>query len=139
MHLIPRGWCFLLEFNQNTSNYMICEVLIKVPSLHSNFLKKNNANGQVIIFILNVHIINYTYNASIIRLFLLLIDNFYCLIGLRFSPNGKSILLTTNGSLMRLLDAFNGHPLQTFAGHLNNKGIPVDGCFSPDSKVNIYL
>ena len=57
------------------------------------------------------------------------------LIGLRFSPNGKSILLTTNGSLMRLLDAFNGHPLQTFAGHLNNKGIPVDGCFSPDSKV----
>ena len=36
---------------------------------------------------------------------------------------------------MRLLDAFNGHPLQTFAGHLNNKGIPVDGCFSPDSKV----
>ena len=56
-------------------------------------------------------------------------------IGLRFSPNGKSILLTTNGSLMRLLDAFNGHPLQTFAGHLNNKGIPVDGCFSPDSKV----
>jgi len=54
--------------------------------------------------------------------------------GLRFSPNGKSILLTTNGSLMRLLDAFNGHPLQTFAGHLNNKGIPVDGCFSPDSK-----
>ena len=55
--------------------------------------------------------------------------------GLRFSPNGKSILLTTNGSLMRLLDAFNGHPLQTFAGHLNNKGIPVDGCFSPDSKV----
>ena len=63
----------------------------------------------------------------------------FILIGLRFSPNGKSILLTTNGSLMRLLDAFNGHPLQTFAGHLNNKGIPVDGCFSPDSKVNIYL
>ena len=41
---------------------------------------------------------------------------------------------------MRLLDAFNGHPLQTFAGHLNNKGIPVDGCFSPDSKViNILI
>lgn len=133
MHLIPRGWCFLLEFNQNTSNYMICEVLIKVPSLHSNFLKKNNANGQVIIFILDVHIVNYSVLTLRRCRFL-----FY-LIGLRFSPNGKSILLTTNGSLMRLLDAFNGHPLQTFAGHLNNKGIPVDGCFSPDSKVNIYL
>jgi len=54
--------------------------------------------------------------------------------GLKFSPNGKSILLTTNGSMMRLLDAFNGHPLQTFAGHVNSKMIPLDGCFSPDSK-----
>ena len=35
---------------------------------------------------------------------------------------------------MRLVDAFTGHPLQTFAGHLNNKGLPIDGCFSPDSK-----
>ena len=55
--------------------------------------------------------------------------------GLKFSPNGKSILLATNGSVMRLIEAFNGEPLQTFAGHLNNKGIPVDGCFSPDSKL----
>ena len=54
--------------------------------------------------------------------------------GLKFSPNGKTILLSTNGSLMRLVDAFTGHPLQTFAGHLNNKGLPIDGCFSPDSK-----
>jgi len=36
---------------------------------------------------------------------------------------------------MRLIDAFNGNPLQTFAGHLNNKGIPVEGGFSPDSQV----
>ena len=35
---------------------------------------------------------------------------------------------------MRLLDAFDGKPLQTFAGHLNNKGVPIDGCFTPDSK-----
>ena len=118
---------------------MICEVLIKVPSLHSNFLKKNNANGQVIIFILNVHIVNYTFLLPCGNYTMGATKYFYNLIGLRFSPNGKSILLTTNGSLMRLLDAFNGHPLQTFAGHLNNKGIPVDGCFSPDSKVNIYL
>ena len=74
---------------------------------------------------------------SLILLLLTILNCTYLsrFIGLRFSPNGKSILLTTNGSLMRLLDAFNGHPLQTFAGHLNNKGIPVDGCFSPDSKV----
>ena len=35
---------------------------------------------------------------------------------------------------MRLIEAFQGQPLQTFAGHLNNKGIAVEGCFSPDSK-----
>ena len=54
--------------------------------------------------------------------------------GLRFSPHGKFILLTTNGSVMRLLDAFDGHPMQTFAGHLNNRGVPIDGCFTPDSR-----
>ena len=54
--------------------------------------------------------------------------------GLKFSPNGKTMLLSTNGSLMRLVDAFTGSPLQTFAGHLNNKGLPIDGCYSPDSK-----
>jgi COMPASS component SWD2 len=40
---------------------------------------------------------------------------------------------------MRLIDAFSGNPLQTFAGHLNNKGIPVEGSFSPDSQVNEIL
>ena len=53
--------------------------------------------------------------------------------GLKFSPHGKFILITTNGSEMRLLDAFDGKPLQTFGGHLNNKGLALDGCFSPDS------
>jgi COMPASS component SWD2 len=48
-------------------------------------------------------------------------------------------LLTTNGSVMRLIDAFNGNPLQTFAGHLNNKGIPVEGSFSPDSQVQTQI
>ncbi len=36
--------------------------------------------------------------------------------------------------MMRLLDAFDGHPMQTFAGHLNNKGVAIDGVFTPDSK-----
>ncbi|CAB4060058.1 WDR82 [Lepeophtheirus salmonis] len=40
---------------------------------------------------------------------------------LRFSPHGKYILLSTNGRVLRLLDAFNGTPLQTLSGHMNNK------------------
>ena len=55
--------------------------------------------------------------------------------GLTFSPDGKYILLTTNGSVMRLVDAFDGRPLQTFAGFMNNKALPLDGCFSPDSRL----
>lgn len=57
--------------------------------------------------------------------------------GMKFSPNGKAILLSSNGSTIRLIDAFRGHPLQTFAGHLNNKGIPIEASFSPDSQLVI--
>lgn len=35
--------------------------------------------------------------------------------GLKFSPDGKSILVSTNGSVIRLVDAFSGTPLKTFA------------------------
>lgn len=35
--------------------------------------------------------------------------------GLKFSPDGKTILLSTNGSVIRLIDAFHGNPLQTFS------------------------
>lgn len=34
--------------------------------------------------------------------------------GLKFSPDGKSILISTNGSVIRLIDAFQGNPLYTF-------------------------
>lgn len=92
--------------------------------------------------------------------------------GLKFSRDGKTILISTNGSIIRLVDAFHGTPLQTFtgthldvliyiasldsyeylcitlarthysctelfflfAGHLNNKGIPIESSFSPDSQ-----
>jgi COMPASS component SWD2 len=54
--------------------------------------------------------------------------------GLKFSPDGKTILISTNGSIIRLIDAFAGTPLQTFAGHLNNKGIPLEASYSPDSQ-----
>jgi len=57
--------------------------------------------------------------------------------GLKFSPDGKTILLSTNGSVIRLVDAFHGNPLQTFSGHvnnINNKSIPLEASYSPDSQ-----
>ena len=54
--------------------------------------------------------------------------------GLKFSPDGKTILISTNGSLIRLIDSFSGDTLQTFTGHLNSKNIPLEASFSPDSQ-----
>lgn len=54
--------------------------------------------------------------------------------GLKFSRDGKTILISTNGSVIRLMDAFNGTPLKSFTGYLNNKGIPIEASFSPDSQ-----
>ncbi|KAK7102482.1 WD repeat-containing protein 82-like [Littorina saxatilis] len=54
--------------------------------------------------------------------------------GLKFSPDGKLILISTNGSVIRLIDAFHGTPLQTFVGFQNNRGIPLEACFTPDSQ-----
>lgn len=34
--------------------------------------------------------------------------------GLKFSPDGKMILISTNGNVIRLIDAFQGNPLQAF-------------------------
>ena len=39
--------------------------------------------------------------------------------GLKFSPDGKTILVSTNGSMIKLIDAFNGNVLQTFTVNLN--------------------
>lgn len=54
--------------------------------------------------------------------------------GLKFSPDGKTILISTNGSMIKLIDAFSGNILQTFTGHLNTKSIPLEASFSPDSQ-----
>ena len=54
--------------------------------------------------------------------------------GLKFSPDGKTILISTNGSMIRLIDAFSGNSLQTFTGHMNTKNIPLEASFSPDSQ-----
>lgn len=52
---------------------------------------------------------------------------------LKFSPDGKLILITTSGNCIRLIDAFQGTPLQTFMGQ-NAKGLSLEASFSPDSQ-----
>merc|ERR1712198_285934 len=52
--------------------------------------------------------------------------------GLKFSPDGKSILISTNGSVIKLIDSYNGSTLQSFTGHLNSKQLPLEASFSPD-------
>jgi COMPASS component SWD2 len=54
--------------------------------------------------------------------------------GLKFSPDGKLIMLFTNGPLIHLVDAFSGQPLFTLSGHENKKGIALEASFSPDSR-----
>lgn len=39
--------------------------------------------------------------------------------GLKFSKDGKTILISTDGGIIRLVDAFHGTPLQVFTGKLN--------------------
>lgn len=43
--------------------------------------------------------------------------------GLKFSKDGKTILISTNGSIVRLIDAFHGTPLQTFTGEWNTQNL----------------
>lgn len=44
------------------------------------------------------------------------------------------ILVSTNGSNIRLMDSFTGQTLRTFTGHLNTKNLPLEASFSPDSQ-----
>lgn len=52
---------------------------------------------------------------------------------LKVSINENKILISTSGSVIRLIDAFPGTPPQTFTGYLNNKGIQTEASFSPNS------
>ncbi|VDK51616.1 unnamed protein product [Anisakis simplex] len=54
--------------------------------------------------------------------------------GLKFSPDGKMIMLTTNAACVTLLDAFKGTLIHTLRGHENNKGIELDATFSADAQ-----
>lgn len=55
-------------------------------------------------------------------------------VGLKFSPDGKTILINTNGPIMPLVDAFKGNLLQKLTGHLNDMEVPIEASFTPDSK-----
>ncbi|KAG0426269.1 hypothetical protein HPB47_026607 [Ixodes persulcatus] len=50
------------------------------------------------------------------------------------TPDGKSILTSTNGAVIHLIDAFQGMPQQSLTGHTNNKWVPLEASFSPDSQ-----
>lgn len=54
--------------------------------------------------------------------------------GLKFSPDGKIIMIYTNGNVIHLIDAFQGTSLHTLTGHTNNKGLQLEASFSPDSQ-----
>lgn len=54
--------------------------------------------------------------------------------GLKFSPDGKTIMISTNGNIIHLLDAFQGKLLKTLTGFQNAKNIPLEASFSPDSQ-----
>ncbi|XP_056381076.1 WD repeat-containing protein 82 [Hyla sarda] len=53
---------------------------------------------------------------------------------LKFSNDGKLILLATNGGFLRLVDAFKGAMLHTFGGYNNSKGVTLEASFTPDSQ-----
>ncbi|EDO40534.1 predicted protein, partial [Nematostella vectensis] len=53
---------------------------------------------------------------------------------IKFSYDGKMILLSTNGGSIYLIDAFQGTQLHAFTGHAVSKTNPCEVTFSPDSQ-----
>lgn len=53
---------------------------------------------------------------------------------LKFSPDGHSLLIPTNGALIHLINANNGALVQTFTDQFNDTGFPTEASFSPDSQ-----
>ena len=54
--------------------------------------------------------------------------------GVKFSLDGKLMMLTTNGAVVRVVEAFEGKPMFTLSGYQNNKGIHIEASFTPDSQ-----
>ena len=53
---------------------------------------------------------------------------------LKFSSDGKLILISTDGGIIRLIDAFNGQPLQAFNTPMSNTRVSLEASFSPDGQ-----
>ncbi|ODM90377.1 WD repeat-containing protein 82 [Orchesella cincta] len=53
---------------------------------------------------------------------------------LKFSPDGKLVMICTFGSVTRIVDAFDGTPLQSFVGTPNVQNLHLEATFSPDSQ-----
>jgi len=53
---------------------------------------------------------------------------------MRFSPDGKHLLLSTNQPRIALLDAFDGALKQMLSGHVNDNGSYLEASFSPDAQ-----
>ncbi|CAM9769650.1 unnamed protein product [Chrysoparadoxa australica] len=53
---------------------------------------------------------------------------------LKFSVDGKSILVSTDANLAIAVDAFECQVSQVFTGHANDNGSDLDACFTPDGK-----
>ncbi|MFH4976743.1 hypothetical protein AB6A40_003452 [Gnathostoma spinigerum] len=54
--------------------------------------------------------------------------------GLRFSPDGRQILITTNGTALKILDSYSGNLLHTLQGHENSQNKELDATYTPDSQ-----
>ncbi|XP_064822895.1 WD repeat-containing protein 82-A-like isoform X3 [Oncorhynchus masou masou] len=52
---------------------------------------------------------------------------------LKFSKDGKLILVSTNGGALRLLDAFKGAVMHSFGGYNNSKAVTLEAS-TPDSQ-----
>ncbi|CAL8135815.1 unnamed protein product [Orchesella dallaii] len=53
---------------------------------------------------------------------------------LKFSPDGKLIMICGYGTMTFVIDAFNGRHLHTFSGLANSQRGPLEATFSPDSQ-----
>mmetsp|Transcript_6035 Transcript_6035/g.14697 ORF Transcript_6035/g.14697 Transcript_6035/m.14697 type:complete len:207 (+) Transcript_6035:2721-3341(+) len=60
--------------------------------------------------------------------------------GMRFSPDGNEMIITTNAGIILMIDAFEGGLVKVLSGHgkddIDTKGDmpPLQACFTPDGK-----
>lgn len=61
-------------------------------------------------------------------------DKDYDWTNLQFSPDGHHLMISTNGPVIRLVNAFKYNPVYSFTDHKIERGKPIEASFSPDSK-----